>query len=147
MIKANELRIGNLVLERVIKYFDDGEPNEAVLKIKDGAMIDRVAAMANPIPLTSEILEACGFEKGISEDDEERVIYSIQVANNTSLYFDRHKDWMRNDQEVEWYLSHEWNNNHFKNDFWARPKYLHQLQNLFFSLTGEELTVNIPVHE
>jgi hypothetical protein len=155
MIKANELRIGNWVrgknkykqteeliqVESIhykgINVFDDTEYGHPVIEA------DYSFDCLQPIPLTPELLERAGFEKETSEDIEERTIYSIQVANNTSLYFDPHKDWMRDDYEVEWYLSHEWNNNHFKNDFWKRPKYLHQLQNLYFTLTGEELNIDL----
>lgn len=156
MIKVTELRIGNCVnytLPEVIQEFDDGTAvavrDKSVVcsgKIQEvnrtGVVIEGNSvhsSFINPIPLTPGILEKCGFEKSTSED-EERTIYGIQVANNTSLYFDQHKDWTRDD-EVNWYLSHEWNNNHFKNDFWSKPKYLHQLQNLILALTGEELEI------
>lgn len=91
------------------------------------------------IPLTDDILKEFGFDEGESDDNEGRKCWSIQVANNTSLYFDPHKDWMRGNEDIEWYLSHEWNNNHFKNDFWACPKYVHELQNLYTALTGSQL--------
>lgn len=134
MINATDLRIGNRILNAA-----GTEIEVTVEAITDIALKLRIV---NGIPLTPEILLKCKFKKGQSEDDEEREIYDIQVANNTSLYFDRHKNWMRNDEEVVWYLSYEWNNNHYKNDFWAAPQYLHQLQNLYFALTGEELKYN-----
>lgn len=146
MIKAIEFRKGNYVMDKVSREWmvvdEIGENVGAVLIDRDKYPLPDGWQMTY-IPLTPEILEKCGFEKSLSEDVQERTIYGIQVANNTSLYFDPHKDWMRNDYEVEWYLSHEWNNNHFKNDFLAKPKYLHQLQNLYFALTGEELSVNL----
>jgi hypothetical protein len=149
MVKANELRIGNWVFclepvliesidERGINRTNDSQMGSTQIRSYYCAL-DMLAG----IPLTPEILEKCGFEKSTSNDIYEREIYSIQVANNTSLYFDAHKNWMRGDADVEWYLSHEWNNNHFKNDFWGNPKYLHQLQNLYFALAGEELIVNL----
>jgi len=133
MIQANEIRIGNWVDDAFVGF----------TQVRGEDLANWGAINCLPIPLTPELLERCGFVKETSEDIEERTIYSIQVANNTSLYFDPHKDWMRNDYEVEWYLSHEWNNNHFKNDFWERPKYLHQLQNLYFSLTNTELDIQL----
>lgn len=142
-MKANELRIGNLVFDEdgTEMYIAGLWPvdNGKRYNFKDSAGNTGNSNILTGIPLTEEWLLKFGFEKSLSNDNEERIIYSIQVANNTSLYFDRHKDWMRGDLEVDWYLSHEWNNNHFKNDFWGSPKYVHQLQNLYFALTGEEL--------
>ena len=138
LIKENELRIGNW-----LKWVGVNPEYDQVCIFETYHINENAIELFEPIHLTPEILEKCGFEKSLSADVEERTIYGIQVANNTSLYFDPHKDWMRNDYDVEWYLSHEWNNNHFKNDFWAKPKYLHQLQNLYFALTGEELEVNL----
>jgi len=130
MINANELRIGNWISQNGKTFQVD--------EIRHWYFSD-----AEPIPLTTEILEQCGFEKDKSNDVFEREVYSIQVSNNTSLYFDAHKDWMRDDKYLEWYLSHEWNNNNFKNEFRNAPDYLHQLQNLYFALTGEELTIKL----
>lgn len=157
MIQANELRVGNRVFSSGVRHTTGLNPypltvssigRKTVLDeqfVTFEETVDRPINLTSlqPIPLTPELLEKCGFEQDKSQDDEERAIYGIQVANNTSLYFDPHNAHMRNDEYVEWYLSHEWNNNHFKNDFWARPKYLHQLQNLYFALTGEELKVNL----
>jgi hypothetical protein len=159
MIQVSELRIGNFLKRKDVSLGYGGkniiyDKPIKVLEVRENSVTSYISSdkkilqpidLGNllPIPLTPEILEEFGFIRSLSEDDEERTIYGIQVANNTSLYFDPHKDWMRDekDYEVEWYLSHEWNNNHFKNDFWANPKYLHQLQNLFHALTGEELQV------
>lgn len=146
MINVQELRIGNLISDyqnntiKVLGISDVYNDGNYYIISENGGSIDDDH---KPIPLTPEILLKCGFTKGLSEDDAERVLYSIKVANNTSLYFDRHNNWMRNDEEVVWYLSYEWNNNHHKNDFWAAPQYLHQLQNLFYSLTNEELNINL----
>lgn len=83
----------------------------------------------SPIPLTPEILEKCGFKK-----------------NGT---FDKQ---FNNGNQIEIDLSDE-----YKGEVWlggsdsctngmgfvANCQYLHQLQNLYFALTGEELTVNL----
>jgi len=123
-MKANELRIGNYIIR-------NGFKPEIVDGWKMFAKIEQVPDWYFPIPLTEEWLLKFGFEKTESDNSEELYLWSIQIANNTSLYFNRDID--------EWYLSHEWNSNHFKNDFWNKPKYVHQLQNLYFALTGEEL--------
>lgn len=143
MIKANELRIGNYAqdaLTKTVLRLDGFHQQSPIFEVIDRSKYPLPNGwQAEPIPLTPEVLERCGFEKSLSEDIEERIIYGIQCGNNTSLYYDPHQDHMRNHHEVEWYLSYEWNNNHFKNDFWAKPKYLHQLQNLYYALTAQEL--------
>lgn len=147
MIPITHLRPGNKVLREdgtigevayIIPY-----SNHPLKYVRFTDNIDRDPESLSGIPLTPVILERCGFEKSLSQDVHERTIYSIQVANGTSLYFDAHKDHMRDDLYVEWYLSHEWNNNHFKNDFWKKPKYVHELQNLFLALTGDELPIDL----
>lgn len=114
MIKANELRIGNLV---------EG---------KDGVILPVVAFAVeavngdnrfgfNPIPLTPEILEKCGFEKN-------GCFYNVD-----------------NFQLMYGYTREEGKFFHFcLDEIVAFPpfKYLHELQNLYFALTGKELNVN-----
>lgn len=75
--------------------------------------------------LTPEILEKCGFEK--------RNGYHILVSANHRLSY--------YDDTDEWELCH-----YSKLDYIqipVYPKHLHQLQNLYFALTGTELDVNI----
>lgn len=162
MTQITELRIGNLLynsdkkiislssiesqnpkykkfITSRLEYFDYNDKSELS---KITGVVSSLVTDFEPIPLTEEWLLKMGFDKDISNDDEKRDTYSIQVSNCTSLYFDCHKDWMRDNMDVEWYLSYEWNNNHFKNEFWNKPKSVHEVQNLYFCLTGQELTIN-----
>jgi hypothetical protein len=149
MIQPNELRIGNYVeykgqifpvlnVDALNEYKETGDKGTVTLPVylPDGTVIDTVGkwlSKINPIPITPEILERLGFVKCESDDIDKRTIYSIQVDNNHSLYFDPTED-------PQWYISHQWNNNHFKNSFWFQPEFLHGVQNLYYSLTGIELT-------
>lgn len=77
-----------------------------------------------PIPLTAEWLERCGFKKGSSYIG---IGYHWDGPNEISIVE------QNVDKEDTYRLyGSEWT---IGNDF----KYLHQLQNLYFSLTGEEL--------
>lgn len=120
---ARELRIGNLVIDHL------GNP----YKIKASSIVAQLQFELaeqvgyRPITLTEEILLKCGFEKllngfhiNISIDQE----LSINIITNECYLF-------RNDPI------------HGGIDFICANsvKYLHQLQNLYFSLTGEELNV------
>ena len=122
-MEANELRIGNLV-----GSYNKGE-EDRVLTINAQNIL--VEAKANkqgytryrPIPLTEEWLLKFGFMKSkvSSQFDKEKL--TIQIANELEyhkkgrVYFN---SWAILEESI---------------------KYVHQLQNLYFALTGEELTI------
>jgi hypothetical protein len=118
MIQANELRIGNYV-----SMF--GEQNLIVdisllMDIENGVEFI-------PIPLTPEILEKCGFKEtdveNMYEIDSDK-FHTIRVlVGSISFPFLFSKD-----------------KEYFK---LYGIKYLHQLQNLYFALTGEELSITL----
>ena len=110
MINANELRIGNWVKI-------NGHEIKLAKELFCLLLMDQVAA-PYPIQLTPEILEKCGFE----------------MHNDRGL-------WRLNNFYLHFYTLSD-NEYCFKyNDFRSSSIfYLHQLQNLYFALTGEELT-------
>jgi len=122
MIQANELRIGNYVsmFGEQILIVDIS----LLMGIENGVEFI-------PIPLTPEILEKCGFEWSDTKT------HSDDRPPVKGLY-----------KEFLLML----NNGSNKNIWYAAPfgyplmpqrtYYLHQLQNLYFALTGEELTFN-----
>jgi len=112
-MKANELRIGNWVNYGNGKRILDAELFLQLLKY---------TTPFDPIPLTEEWLLKFGFEKKNGE-----VGYS---KNKLSIYCG------------DTILSNENGRTYFKNFaiLEESPKYVHQLQNLYFALTGEELT-------
>lgn len=77
-----------------------------------------------PIELTPEILEQCGFEKG------------ERFYKDTDAYWDETK---------RYFISNQWFHRKQAGEgsiILARDLfYVHQLQNLYFALTGEELTI------
>jgi hypothetical protein len=118
-MKANELRIGNYVQSGrgiyTIGYIStDGI--EAVLS-EDKTLIINNSIIFKPIPLTEQWLKDFGFRK-VGYNEEENDVFTIK------------------DDEV-WIL---WNGHKFILDQYENEiKYVHQLQNLYFALTGEEL--------
>lgn len=118
MIQSNELRLRNWVLTPNGYYCVDSICNKGVdLGCSGGAYVSMDIGYhyekLHPIPITPEILEKCGFE-------------------NTRL------------------LSLVWHNfaKRFAILVHGGPVgyellYLHQLQNLYFALTGEELTIKL----
>jgi hypothetical protein len=122
MIKAEELRIGNWV---------------EITKPRHGETFIKVESIANdiinlefreysffelkPILLTEEILLKCGFE---DETDNQPFDLGVRTYDNGTISID---------SNFEVGLGR---NSHF-------VKYLHQLQNLYYALTGEELKVDL----
>lgn len=131
MIPANELRIGNWV---ETYNFSDIEPyQESQVKgiHPDGRLYLEINGQPgyywlltenergteiNPIPLTPEILESCSPNQ-------------IWFADNFNLTIKPTGVLLKQKNEGVKYLTY--------------IKYVHQLQNLFFALTGVELTVNL----
>lgn len=113
MILANELRSGNLVQLNNRWVIVDGQT------IRDITSVPGEAEKYERIPLTHAVLERCGFRNG-----------SIRVSNDVGWAFKLEMVKGEMVLAVQEY---------------ALPvscKFLHQLQNLFFAITGEELSVS-----
>lgn len=119
-MKASELRIGNWV-EYNMPY---PTPHWQVIEINyiNG---DYVESDHRGIPLTEDWLVKLGFDKVV--DGNGIMELSIQQFD---LRWTKDHGFRLGDMSDHCY--EEWNFNHIK--------YIHQLQNVFFALTGEELT-------
>jgi hypothetical protein len=142
VMKASELRIGNFINGFYYKYGDEDEQDElkticTVTTLDDGSMGDypiyvesdediEVFVNFEGIPLTEEWLLKFGFEKSKTSSQFDKEKLTIQIAN-----------------ELEY---HKKGRTYFNS--WAileeSPKYVHQLQNLYFALIGEELKITKP---
>lgn len=130
MINANEIRIGNWVEIRGI-----GHGSVTSINVKDISTISIKNAhryvsnsdlqLITPIPITSEILEKCGFKKVADE-----------FYKKDNLYFKNY------DMDLCLGGTH-YILDDFEDITTGECKYLHQLQNLYFALTGEELNVQL----
>lgn len=136
MIKPNELRIGNiigwrtgfggLIIGQAFEvHADKIAISSAVPEGEEGGQGFMKIAGIEPVPLTPEWLERCGF---LAHKN------GLLVANGV---FIEHKP----PRFVTLFYS--------DGTSYARPmgkhiEYLHQLQNLYFDLTGEELTIKEP---
>lgn len=115
MINASELRIGTWFL------FNDHSGDPLQPYQIQGDDISRAAVNGvyhEPIPLTPEILEAAGFVR-VDRFYEKDEIILLNVGNVYLYHYSNHSDKR------------------------TTLKYLHQLQNLYFALTGKELNVNL----
>lgn len=123
---ARELRIGNYIKKR--RFFAKPEYKETICDIYDiKAQINNGEKVLLPIPLTEEWLVKLGFEKS----GYVPVWMSKRLINNE---IDR-IDILINEKKQMYFVPSvlvKWS---------VELKYVHQLQNLYFALTGEELTI------
>lgn len=133
MIKASELRIGNL-------FLDNGKVREVLSLSEDIILADprpeiglvaRKVEYVKPhdaqgIPLSEEWLRKLGFvdtNNGYRATGAEVVYELPRTGRPIRLWWDYPDAW----------TFESWNN--------CKVQYVHQLQNLYFALTGEELTI------
>ena len=108
---AKELRIGNYVIDK-----EDG----SLYQIPSVSSING-ADLMNPIPLTEQWLKDFGFEFKFFDEQDNNVL----KLDNIKVVFDNITTFGM------WNIP-------FK-EFKRRVQYVHQLQNLYFALTGNEL--------
>jgi hypothetical protein len=115
-MKANELRIGNIIAlikpDQCITLRVDGITLEDIIVYGGYFRNELKIDMFEPVPLTEEWLERFGFEKKYKCFVKEDFVFIIGhgLAYKLTLIANS-------------------------------PEYVHQLQNLYFALTGEELEI------
>jgi len=135
-MKAEDLRIGNLILYKeivstVIKISNDNSCyvrfNKTPLQIiEESVLFGWSGNESAPIPLTEEWLLKFGF---INQDDE--IDYSEFELNGLVI------NGNGSDAQEPFHFMHERNGLVTA----VEINYVHQLQNLYFALTGCELTI------
>lgn len=131
MIQANELRIGNwlYVYGNTINTYQTSKPKQVNIEFLKAINVENeerpngILTWFNPIPLTPEILEKCGFEYWTLD-------HFCKDPNDAYWVHNKMKFAINN---IKWTVQ--------KLD--VKINYLHQLQNLYFALTGEELLINM----
>lgn len=130
MIQENELRIGNLFQDEDgthlyvagIWNLENGK-----YQYMDSGRNTYTKGQLYPIPLTPELLEQCGF----SQDRG-----GFVLPDKMSLSISVTKD----NEYLPCWMDHA-----LYPGAWRTVKHLHQLQNLYFALTGQELEINLKV--
>jgi len=135
-MKANELRIGNIINYHINKSYYQGIIRaimdrctivtfyDTIYGGKNGIYKTIKWKVVDPIPLTEEWLTKFGFHK-TAEDDFDKTfgdIDQISIRSNKLYVTDKFGVYL-NPKRI------------------AIIQYVHQLQNLYFALTGEELTI------
>lgn len=127
---AKEIRIGNWV--NLIAIDQKIEINSVIgtglgglfTWIEKGEEYEDSLTAVEPIPLTPEILEKCGFVK------------------QTEYIYENDKNLFEIIMNADQFFYGQWGSDGFSIDG-IELRHLHQLQNLYFALTGEELTIKL----
>lgn len=134
MINAKELRIGNWLVHDSL---DQGERYIRIVEIRENdfrAENDEVFPTRREhfemegIPLTPELLEECGFERIMEFASDTNWTYKMVTKTKIKLFY------------------HCGNSSFMIGEPLASRTtviYVHQLQNLYFALTGEELNISL----
>jgi len=122
-MEAKELRIGSMLNTFVGRVL--GQRQMVIVDLNHLKHIQEGNKYGyEPIPLTAEWLERCGFEKNCDEWSN----YSEDKNVEKSICLDQDDDEIYYSAGEGVRLS-------------VNIEYVHQLQNLYFALTGEELTI------
>lgn len=125
---VRELRIGNYFQWKEVASMGSG-----IAQITHGQQIEDYITLKEGVPLTPEWLERFGFEN-IGTDDY-----------HSKPMFKKHGcDWK---YCLEGYFSQYFCQGHSEPAIVGDIQYVHQLQNAYFLLTGEELTIKEPVEK
>lgn len=133
-MRETEFRINNLIKDRLGRVcyveaieYDKQEGYSINAWPKKGG--GQVSLPFEPIPLTEEILLKCGFESKTGRWIGKTWYIGINPRTEDYLF-----KLEQTDEKIEDFF--------FQNSFHS-VKYVHQLQNLYFCLTGEELTIEL----
>lgn len=134
MIDVKDLRIGNYVING--DYADIGtmmvhHVSDQDIHYESLCSVNSVeASRINSIPITEEWLFSLGF---VSMDLDYSVAYYIEYVKNV-----RFQVWLDGSCRI-WYNAGKGWQEHYDNELPIHVKSVHQLQNIYFALTGKEL--------
>lgn len=124
MIDPKELKLDNLILHKgeIVPVYQIERRYKTVYRINDIDVDERVIGDTyQPVPLTPELMPSCGFHR--------RPESRFYTCFNDKVLFE---SWPLDGSIV------------IEGGFVGQKiKHLHQLQNLYFALTGIELVVNL----
>lgn len=122
-MNANELRIGSYVMHRdnMVVVTEIKQEHIKYKKVFNDGDWDYLSNI-HPIPLTEEMLLKCGFEHNYNAyyGPKNNKEFNLKIAEHDGVY----------QIAITAY-------------FILEVKFIHQLQNLYFVLTGKELEVNL----
>lgn len=143
MINIRELRIGNVVM-------DDKGGKYVIIGLQDNMIavkpyglhpeypIESIEINSSGIPITEEFISKCGFEKvtkqqlfGLPQENYYRKFYEIESSKCPLVLI-----------KENGYLCHVVPSDGTFGCSFIPILYIHQLQNLYYSLSGQELEIS-----
>jgi hypothetical protein len=123
-MEANELRTGNIISCNYGTGTVDVINNElqSVVVIMNPKSAYDMLSRCNGIPLTEAWLDIFGLNKEIVDADQNFYRVNEMADDDDNIYWKFYRN----------------------NEGLSKLQYVHQLQNLYFALTGEELTIKEP---
>jgi len=139
MIKATELRLGNYVRCKIY----NGNKDVVIPFVWQEA---KYIHLFEPIPLTEEWLKRFGFESRLINNAFNEWYTMCTPPNYKREFalcfrFGEYRDVPRDQYTSNAW--HAWMSSGDSHSF--NIQYIHQLQNLYFALTGQELTLKEPI--
>jgi hypothetical protein len=125
MIDPKEIRVGNLVLKITGSDFNKN-PFFQYKPVAVDEYFFTFAKVCFPIPLNAAVLGNAGFKHAFGDWYKNRETIGIDDGLPLLRYKYKNSRWYLNDMEIP-----------------AQPRHLHQLQHLYYALTGEELLVSL----
>lgn len=124
MIKSNELRLGSIIdfdgMKSIVKEIDNQGVVVFIKETDETEWIDLF--QFTPIPLTEEVLLKCGFE-------QKDHFFRLHLVN--SIYIEFNSE------------CNLWHFDIYMNTSRIELQYLHELQNIYSSITFKELEINL----
>ena len=136
-MNVKELRIGNYLQIKnkgicIVKGINTDNFLQCKWNESDTIVWGEPIDYFQPIPITPEILERCGFKYRT-----ENVIGTLyKPVFYTGFNYTRYSVYKVGDVFNHWYLNHEFDG---RKRITSNIRYLHQLQNIIFDLTGIEI--------
>jgi hypothetical protein len=127
-MKATELRIGNLVNYKIVDELDERKEWFEPCEI-DAVDLQVIDSDYQPIPLTEEWLLRLGFE-------DKKTCFNLSKREELGHDFGDFAVSKYDDTQMK-----VWRGDRYIGG--CHIQHVHQLQNLYFALTGEELTPKI----
>ena len=134
MIKARELRIGNLIMletdnfdfkDTIFRLNNVGQYRCTMSEINKSAFITKNTKFLKPIPLTEEWLLKFGF--GVDNDYDNTFFNNVALEQAVITYSTTYRLFTLETDGGD--------------EIQIKCEYVHSLQNLYFALTNEELTI------
>ncbi len=121
-VETSNMIVGGVMPDEISLWFPPNVFSGDKVEISNGITIRgwQDGPEINPIPLTKELVLKCGFEEEFGG----------------IIYYNRNRG-------IEFNFSNGWCMASIGEYEITSVKYLHQLQNLYFALTGEDLEINL----